>query len=70
MGMTEHVIAEYEAAWRRALASPNRRYWFGRLRTATPQYMAAWKYEVVERLRAEWAHRTPMERANERESNE
>lgn len=68
--MTEQEIAEYESAWRRALASPNRRYWFGRLRTATPQYMAAWKYAVVERLRAEWARRTPMELANKRESDE
>lgn len=53
----------YESAWRRQFASPNRRYWFNRLWRATPGNYAPWQWAVIERLRAEWKHRTPMEAA-------
>lgn len=61
----ESTTAEYETAWRRQFASQNRHYWFDRLWRATPGNYAPWQWAAIERLRAEWRHRTPMEAATQ-----
>lgn len=56
------TTAEYETAWRRVLAGTRRQYWLARLRDTAPKWLPSWKMEVIEKLRREWEHRTPMER--------